>query len=168
MKATAMLIERGEVALYTSSGDWVDRIISLATHHSQYTHVEVVVSGSGETIGAHGNGIDKGHLPDPNVRAYTLIDLHQLGATDEGIANGLSWVEQQFGKQYGWLDIVFQAIKFLWPNNPFQLVEKDHWDCSDFACRYMHRSGAHMPPDYDDCFRVTPHDLAVLAGLETP
>lgn len=92
-------------------------------------------------------------------------------ATSIGINVGLAWAERQAGKKYGWLDIVYQGVKFLCPGNPFRLSEADHYDCSEFVTRYMLQADVALPPTFDDPATVTPNDIArefgVLKGIKS-
>lgn len=154
-------MNRGDLILYRSSGRWYERLITLATH-GPYTHVAIVVSDA-QVIAARTQGIS--YEPVPPIDAlHTVVSL--AGRTsDIGINVGLAWAEQQEGKKYGWLDIVYQGVKFLWPHQPFRFSEAGHMDCSEFAVRYMLQAGVELPPSFDDPATVTPNDIARWAGV---
>ena len=154
----------GSMILFKSSGKWYEKAIEIATH-GIYVHCEIAYLG-GLTIGAHPHGITTSPAPiNPNT--YTTIDITPYTTPDK-IQAALAWAEQQIGDEYGWADIIFQAIKFLWPTNPMRWSVAGHMDCSDLVCRYLIHAGVSMPDSYLDTASVTPNDLARWAGLLPP
>lgn len=154
---------RGDIILYRSSGRWYERLITLATK-GPYTHVAIVDDERLYLVlAADSQGISYDALP-PIDNLHTLVSLASYAST-EGIERGLAWAEQQVGKRYGWIDIVYQAVKFVWPHQPFRFSEAGHYDCSEFAVRYMLQAGVELPPAFDDPATVTPNDIAAWAGV---
>lgn len=167
---------RGDLILYRSTGRWYERLITLATH-GPYTHVAIVADTTSVScairpaclsavIAADTQGIRYDALPHADDM-HTVVSLAPY-ATPDGIERGMAWAEQQRGRKYGWLDVVYQGVKFLWPGNPLRFGIEGHYDCSDFACRYLIHAGVAMPDDYLDSYTVTPNDLARWAGLLAP
>ena len=155
------MIARGSIVLFKSSGKWYEQAIAYATR-GPFVHVEVAYVG-GLTIGAHPHGITTSPAPI-NTNTYTAIDITPY-TTQEKIEAALAWLEQQIGDEYGTMDIVYQAVKFLFPNNKLQWGVEGHYDCSDLACRYLLLAGVSMPASYLNCYSVTPNDLARWANL---
>lgn len=154
-------MNRGDLILYSSSGRWYERLITFAT---KGPWVHVAIAGSQYTvIAARAQGISYEAAP-PIDGLHTVVSMSGR-ATSSEIERGLDWAEQQVGKQYGWLDIVYQAIKFLWPHQPFRFSEAGHYDCSDLAVRYMIQADVALPPAFDDPATVTPNDIAAWAGV---
>lgn len=151
----------GDLILYRSSGRWYERLITLATH-GPFVHV-AIVDNDYLVLSADSQGIEYDALPVMD-NLHTLVPM-ALYASPDGIARGLAWAEQQRGRRYGWIDIVYQAVKFLWPHQPFRFSESGHMDCSDFATRYMLQAGVALPPAFDDPATVTPNDIARWAGV---
>lgn len=147
---------RGDLILYASSGKLYERAIAFATG-GPYVHVAVQVDPY-HVIAATPRGIILEDAP-PEDANHALVPVAHYAASI-GIAEGLVWAKEQIGKEYGWSDIAFQAIKFAWPANPFQFGVKDHWDCADFATRYLQHCGVLLPDDMSDPYTVTPNDLA--------
>lgn len=154
----------GSLLLYSSSGRLYERAIAFADH-GPFVHVAIMLSGQ-RIIEATGKGVMLNHFRQ-RTQETEVVPMEQY-ATAEGIARALVWVIQQQGKQYGWLDIAFQGAKFLWPNNPFQLTQKDHWDCSDLATRFCQEAGILFPDGWENPYSNTPNDLARLFGLLPP
>lgn len=151
----------GDLILYRSTGRWYERLITLATH-GPFVHVAIVVDES-RVLAARARGI--GYEPlSPEDALHTVVSLAGR-ASDVGINVGLAWAMRQAGKEYGWLDIVYQAVKFVWPGNPLRFGEEGHYDCSDFACRYLIHAGVQLPDSCLDSYTVTPNDLARVFGV---
>lgn len=162
--AVAMKNLRGSVLLFKSSGKWYERVICWTTG-GIFVHVEIAVDNEW-MIGARFDGIAKHPLPlDPAT--YVAVDLAPY-TTQAGILNGLLWAVQQKGRQYGWSDVVFQAIKFLFPNNPLRWGVEDRWDCADYACRYLIHAGVQLPDSCLDTYTVTPNDLGRVFSILAP
>ena len=156
-------IQRGNVLLYTSSGKWYEELIRLATH-GPYVHASIALSPD-TVIAATGQGIRKSPLQVD--RTITPIDLTKY-TTPERIEQAVAWAEMQAGKRYGWIDILYQAVKFLAPNNPLRFGEEDRWDCSDYATRYIQHAGVMLPDSFADAYANTPNDLARVFSLLPP
>lgn len=154
----------GTLLLFRSGGAWYERVIVWATH-GPFVHCAIMLSGQ-RMIEATGHGIQINHLRAREMLGDTvdLLQYTDLGRIDEALA----WAVGQHGNKYGWLDIFFQAVKFLWPNNPFQLVQRDRWDCSDFVTRFCQQAGVSFPDDFDDPYANTPNDLGRVFGLLPP
>lgn len=153
-------IVRGNVLLYQSDGQWYNRLICYATS-GPFCHAAIALSAD-TVIEATGKGIAWNSLQAG--RAVAAIDLTRY-TTPERIEQAVAWAEMQAGKRYGWLDIVYQGVKFLWPSNPFQLSQEGHWDCSDFSCRYIQHAGIILPDNWDNPYSLSPNDLARIFGL---
>jgi uncharacterized protein YycO len=149
---------RGDIILYRSSGRWYERAIVFATK-GPMVHVAIQLSDV-QVIAAGSKGIALFPYSAQDKQCTTVSLASRT--TPEGIERGLQWAIAQEGKSYGWLDVVYQGIKFLFPNNKLQLSEDGHYDCSDFSVRYLQQAGVQLPPDYEDSYTVTPNDLARL------
>ena len=145
--------------LYQKPTSLSEKLIVWATHGIYY-HCEIALDDL-RTVGAHKDGIRLGTIPVRDPDKYTLVPL----PTGADIEAGLAWAKQQIGKEYGWLDIAFQAVKFLFPNNPFQLTQRNRWDCSDFCTRYLMECDVNLPEEYLDPYQNTPNDLARALGV---
>jgi hypothetical protein len=154
-------MKRGDIILYRATNTLLDRVIARVTG-GPYVHVSIAYSG-GFCIAATNQGIRCDALPSEDAN-HVVIDLNPVF----GIEHGLAWAWQQIGKQYGWTDIVYQAVKFLAPNNPLQFGAKDQWDCSDFVTRYLDHIGYELPDMYSDPYANTPNDIARLFKLLPP
>jgi|SRR5579885_2919429 hypothetical protein len=152
---------RGDLLLYTSSGKWYERLITLATH-GPFVHVGIILDAS-TVIAARTGGIAYEKAP-PEDAMHVAISLAPY-TTPAGIEQGLAWATRQVGRHYGWSDIVYQGIKFLWPNNTLRFGIEGHWDCADFATRYLQHAGVSLPDAYSDPYCNTPNDLARAFGL---
>lgn len=159
----------GDLILYRSTGRWYERLITFATH-GPWVHVAIVIDAD-TVIASRSNGIGYEAAP-PEDALHTVVSLAGRVATAgvEGfmIEHGLAWADRQVGKKYGWLDIVYQSVKFAWPHQPFRFSEAGHYDCSEFVTRYMLQAGVELPPAFDDPATITPNDLARWAGLLPP
>lgn len=151
-----MTIARGDILLFKQPQRWQDRLICKATH-GPYFHVAIAIN-DGYLIEATGRGIVVSPTPLDSTRYDTISMLHYEG--DRPIDLALAWCLTERGKQYGWLDIVYQGVKFLFPNNPFQLTQAGHWDCSDFVTRYIQKTGYPLPDSFSDPYANTPNDIA--------
>jgi hypothetical protein len=156
------MIAPGTLLLFRSSGAWYERAIAWITH-GPYVHVAISLPDQ-QVIAATPHGIEVGTLTQEMLSLCDSVDLMPY-TSKAGIEAGLVWAIQQKGKEYGWLDVVFQGLKFLAPNNPFQLVMHDHWDCSDFATRYLREAGVVLPSDFEDPYANSPCDLGRVFGL---
>lgn len=123
----------GDLILYRSTGKWYERFITAATH-GPFVHVAIVANADASTvISARSNGIRyEPAPPEDSMHAAISIAPH---TTSDGIVEGLAWAIKKLGDGYGWMDIVYQGVKFLAPNNPFRFGVAGHYDCSDFATR---------------------------------
>ena len=151
-----MSIERGSIILFKSPARWQDRLICAATH-GPYYHVAIALDAT-HMIEATGHGIRIDSAPI-NDATFDVIDMAPFEDAFR-IENGLLWAQAQKGKQYGWLDIAYQGVKFLFPNNPFQVTQEGHWDCSDFVTRYIQHTGYPLPDSFSDPYSNTPNDIA--------
>lgn len=152
---------RGDLVLYRSSGRWYERLITLATK-GPWVHVGIVVDPL-TVIAARTQGISYEQMP-PDDAMHATVSLTGR-ATPEGIEQGLAWATAQRGREYGWLDIVYQAVKFLWPHNPFRFGIEGHYDCSDFCTRYLIHAQVPLPDAMLDTYTISPCDIARWAGL---
>lgn len=154
----------GDLILYRSTGRWYERLITFATRGS-FVHVAIVIDAN-TVIASRSSGIRYEPLP-PLDSMHVTISVASC-TTSEGIVEGLAWAVKQLGDGYGWLDILYQGVKFLAPNNPFRFGIAGHYDCSDFACRYLIHAGVQLPDAMLDTYTDTPNDLARWAGLLPP
>ena len=164
-----MTIARGDIILFKSPQRWQDRLICRVTG-GPYYHVAIALDAT-HIIEALGSGITMSLAPI-NPETFDLIELKQHATTEytaQFVAahteDALDWCVAQRGKQYGWLDIAYQGVKFLFPNNPFQLTQAGHMDCSDFVTRYIAHTGYPLPDMYSDPYKNTPADIARLFNL---
>lgn len=151
---------RGDVVLFKADPkDPTDRLISLTTK-GPFVHVEIDL-GNGELIGAHFDGIDryKG-VPGSNTKSF------HPPATPEDIEYAIKWAEMQVGKKYGWTDILSNGFKLL--GIPLELGEPGHWDCSDFASRYLvvARASGPLGRAAENPGLVSPNDIARAYRVE--
>lgn len=153
---------RGDLVFYTGSGKWYERVIAKATH-GPYVHVAIQVD-KVRVIAATSKGVVCTAIPGEDADHVFVSMADRTTPFDIGV--GVGWAINQYGDKYGWLDIVYQAVKFLWPNNPFRFGEKGHYDCSDFATRYLQHAGVALPEDLLDPYVNTPNDLARWLGLK--
>ena len=171
------MLKSGEIVLFKQPHAWYERLICYATH-GPYFHVAIALD-SNHIIEATGKGIQVDVAPNEadNAITYDTIDIVEYVRTaysayhglpdeiEQNIEGALDWCQTQIGKQYGWLDIVYQGVKFLFPNNPFQITQAGHMDCSDFATRYIQHTGYPLPDAYSDPYQNTPNDIARLFNL---
>jgi len=156
----------GDLVLYKSRGRWYERVIAFATK-GPYVHVGIVF-GANYVLAATAHGIAYDVLPLPVAQKFCTIVPLQLLVTQEQEAQGMAWAREQKGREYGWLDIVYQALKFLAPNNPLRFYIEGHYDCSDFATRYLQHAGVALPDAYSDPYANSPNDLARYFQLLPP
>jgi hypothetical protein len=151
-------VARGDLILYESTGSWGDRLIALATH-GRFTHVEIDL-GDGTSVGAQDNGIGI----HPYIAGRGSVAFSPK-ASKEDREYGLKWALKQVGREYGWTDIVSNGLKLV--GIPFDIGEKDHWDCSDFATRYLIEARAADPlgDQANESGLVSPNDLARAFGV---
>jgi uncharacterized protein YycO len=154
---------RGDIILYRSHGTWYENLIVKMTH-GPYVHVGIDC-GNGKVVAALSKGI--AYSPYVASPQTTCVPLVPAFATAQGVGEALVWAETKVGKKYGWLDIVYQAVKVFAPNNPFQLVQKDHYDCSDFVTRYLEQAHVKIPENYQDPYANTPNDIGRILGALT-
>lgn len=151
-----MTIGRGDIILFKQPVTWQDKLICRVTH-GPYYHVAIALD-STHIIEALGSGIRVDAAPI-NDATFDTIDMTQY----ESVLlteTALIWAQAQTGKQYGWLDIVYQAIKFLAPNNPLRFGIEGHFDCSDFVTRYIQKTGYPLPDTFDIPYANSPNDIA--------
>lgn len=151
--------ERGDILLFRCGKSLREHSIAWATH-GPYVHTAICTSAH-HCIGATFSGIkiEEVFLPDAS-----LIHVSPY-SSDKEIEEAVQWAERHRNQHYGWLDIVYQFVKFFFPNNPFQLVHHNHWDCSDFVTRYLIEAKIDIPEDFDDPYANTPNDIARMFGL---
>lgn len=152
----AMTIQRGDIILFKSPRTWHDKLICRVTH-GPYYHVAVALN-AGFLIEAIGKGIAVSATPI-NPKVFDVIDMTEY-ESDRAIELALAWCMVQRGKKYGWLDIAYQVLKFIFPNNPWQITQEGHWDCSDFVTRYIQKTGYPVPDSFSDPYKNTPNDIA--------
>ena len=155
---------RGDLILFASQGSFSDRIIEWGTH-GKFVHVEIDIGG-GLSIGEHVAGLLIHKTPTQPGIVFVSVK-----APKENIDHGMSWANglaklPQEKREYGWTDIMADALKIVGaghlPGVP------GHWDCSDFAYRYLIEVGA--VPDRGrglDPATVSPNDLARMFGIPT-
>ncbi len=156
---------RGDLILYKSSGKWYERAIVLATK-GIYVHVAIQLSDV-QVIAAGSRGIALFPYSAQDSRCVTVPIVPKY-TTKIAVEQGLQWVADQLGREYGWVDIVTQAIKFMNPNNKLRLAREGSWDCSDFGTRYLQHCSIEMSDMYSDPYSNSPNDLARWAGLLGP
>ena len=146
---------RGDLILFKASGNWYQKWITFATH-GPYVHVEID-TGDG-MVGAHTKAIEfTANEQVKDTREHVILSVHST--EPDGIEKGIAWLTKQVGKKYGWVDIISNALKFM--GFPVYIGEKDHWDCSDLATRYLIHADAASPLGdlANDPGLVSPNDL---------
>jgi cell wall-associated NlpC family hydrolase len=156
------MIAPGTLLLFRSSGLWYERAIALITH-GPYVHVAISLP-NGQVIAATPHGIEIGTLTQDMLSLCDSVDLTPYTSKAD-IQAGLVWAVAQKGKEYGWLDIFYQALKFVWPNNKLRFGVTGEFDCSDFACRYAQQAGVVFPDGWNDPYSMTPNDIGRVFGL---
>jgi hypothetical protein len=158
-------MNRGDIILYRSSGKWYERAIVLATG-GPYIHVAIATSDK-QVIAAGSRGIS--YFPfSYDAKIHTIVSLVPEHATQIGIETGLKWAIAQAGKRYSWIDIFYQAVKFLNPNNKLRFYYEGEYDCSDFASRYLMAAGVQLLEIYQDPYANSPCDIARIFSLLPP
>lgn len=153
---------RGDLLLFKHPHDVFEHLICAATH-GPYFHTSIALDEGIHDLAAHTTDGIRVSLVSLSAK-YDIVPIAPY-ASDECVKKALDWAMQQVGKQYGWADIAFQAVKFFAPNNPFQLTMAGHWDCSDFVTRYLQHAGVVLPDAFEDPYRNTPADIARMFGL---
>lgn len=154
--------QNGDLLLYKNPHDVFERLICAATH-GPYFHVSIAIDNGWHDVAAHTrDGIKVSLVSETDE--YSVVPIAQYAQAQE-IEKALDWAIEQVGKQYGWADIAFQAVKFFAPNNSLQLVWKDHYDCSNFASRYLQQAGVVLPEPWADPYANTPNDVARMFSL---
>lgn len=154
-------MKRGDLLLYAATSVWYEQLIARVTQ-GPFVHVSLIYDEQ-HCLAADANGITMDTLPAEDSQ-------HVVIAIDPSlqIDAGLEWAGLQVGRRYGWTDIVYQAVKFLSPNNPWQFGRIGRWDCSDYATRYLQHIGYPLPDAFSDAYSNTPNDLARIFGLLPP
>jgi uncharacterized protein YycO len=158
-------MNRGDIVLYRSSGKWYERAIVLATG-GPFVHVGIATSDN-QVIAAGSRGIN--YFPfsyDPKI--HTIVSLVPEHATQLGIEAGLKWAIAQAGKRYSWIDIFYQAVKFLNPNNKLRFYCEGEYDCSDFCSRYLLYARVPLPVAFQDPYANSPNDIGRIFNLLPP
>ena len=155
----------GNVLLFKSTGKWYEQVICRVTG-GPFCHVEVALTNT-SMIGARVDGINVHPLPT-DTEPYVAIDILPYVDGEADIARALTWALAQRGKQYGWTDIVWQAVKFLAPNNPLRWGVEGRWDCSDLVTRYLQQAGVILPEEFSDPYCNTPCDIGRIFGVLLP
>jgi hypothetical protein len=159
----------GQLLLWRASPhpDFFARLIVWA-EHAPYIHASIVVERQHQ-IEATNRGIQITRVTMSEViQNADIVEVAQYTESADSIDFALSWAKTKVGLHYGYADIVYQAVKFLWPNNPLRIGVKNEWDCSDFATRYLLQAGVHLPEDFQDPYSMSPNDLGRLFGLQAP
>jgi hypothetical protein len=159
----------GNIVLYKSTGyPLLDKLIQTTTR-GPYVHADIVVAPDRTTVGATLKGIGYSRVPnDPTT--YCMISLlaydpyHNQQAWEKSLMKATAWAKSKVGTAYGWLDIVDQGLDFLIPGNKIHIVDDEHWDCSDFVCRYLYVLGLPLPPKMLLPAAISPNDLARFFG----
>ena len=154
--------QQGDILLFYGKSTLWDRLICFATQGS-FSHCEIAIDEQ-RMIGATLSGVDIHGIPE--AAAYAKITVSAY-TTPQKITEALLWALQQRSDAYGWSDILFQVIKFLFPPNPFRWGIVNHFDCSDYACRYLIHAGVDLPDQFLDSYTIAPNDLARWAGIPT-
>lgn len=154
----------GNIVLFKKSTSFIDTVISTATK-GPYVHCAIVVDATGKTIEATTHGIGYNTIPADKTK-YTMISLLAPPFTmdqsvwEKRIQFGVQWACSYVGQTYGWMDIIDQAVNFLFPGNSIQLVDRQHYDCSDFVTRYLMVLGYPLPASMQEPYAVSPNDIA--------
>jgi hypothetical protein len=152
-------MKRGDIILYKASPDvWYEQLIAQVTH-GPFVHTSIVCDEQ-YCLAATTAGINLAGLPHEDAQHVVIAIDPSLN-----IEAGLDWAKLQIGRKYGWTDIVYQGVKFLAPNNPFQFGHLNEWDCSDYVTRYLQHIGYAIPDNFADPYANTPNDLARIFNL---
>lgn len=172
---------RGNIVFFYSYGQslierFLTRLVQWGTH-GPFVHCEIICgktkTGQWQTIGAHANGISYGELSFDHTQ-YIITTIQTVNTDQQRkviplnetrVANALIWAEIHQKMAYGWIDNVDQGIDLLFPNNPFQLVQVDHFNCSNFVAAFLDKAGIALPRSFTYPFNVSPNDLAEWFGL---
>lgn len=157
-----MTLQPGSLLLYKSSGKWYEKIIMLVTA-GPYVHVAICLPNE-QVIAATPHGIQVSTITQEMLALCDSVDLTSYTSKAD-IGAGLVWAIQQKGKEYSWVDIFYQALKFVWPNNTLRFGVAGEFDCSDFACRYAEQAGVVFPDGWNDPYSMTPNDIGRVFGL---
>jgi hypothetical protein len=155
------VVKRGDLLLYAATARWYEQLIARVTQ-GPFVHVSIIYDEQ-HCLAADANGISMDSLPAEDSQ-HVVIPIDPTLQIDAG----LEWASLQVGRRYGWTDIAYQAVKFLAPNNPWQLCYQGRWDCADYATRYLDRIGYKLPEMYSDPYTMTPNDIGRLFGLLPP
>jgi hypothetical protein len=137
-----------------------------------YCHVQVRLSQYEVVEALTRHGVARDTLesePDP-------ADVAAVGGglAVERVAHALTWLLAQVGQDYGWLDILGDAVGVLLPRRVGSrtplLVAPSRYDCSDLAARFLLLAGYEWLPDEIamDTSRVSPNALARALGVLKP
>lgn len=148
----------GDLLFYRSSGRWWERLICAATR-GPYTHVAIMSDRFGQVIAARARGIVYEPVPPLPGARYTMLSLTEEAPEYKRLA-AMEWAEGCIGDGYGWLDLLAAGMKSLWPQDPLRFGLAAHYDCSDFAARYLLHAGILLPDTMLDTASVSPNDLA--------
>ena len=158
---------RGDILLFSSNHGLFDALIKRFTG-GRFTHAEIDL-GDGTWVGEHSNGLVR-HKAGPVDARITISSFVSSADLEEGMA----WVEEQIkaagdpeAREYGVFSILSDALKILGLN--FALSRTGEWDCSEFACYYLHyaHAASALGKLRDDCVHVSPNDLARAFGVPT-
>lgn len=181
----------GNLIFYQSYGTrWYDRLCTkLVQHftHGPYVHCEIFygkntnrqyIATASEsdwiTIGAHSNGIKYGVFHASPDHLWQIVTIRTLNTDETGtvlpldrerLAYALQWAAMHLNVSYSWWDNVDQGLDILCPWNKIHLVERDHFNCSNFAAAFLLEAGIRLPRSFTFPFNVSPNDLAEWLGL---
>lgn len=111
-------------------------------------------------IGAHLDGIRISETALEGGEKVTAAVPADLGAKLKGVAWAFSHLNMPYGKQ----DILSNVLKLF--GCPFYIGQRDHYDCSEFAARYLQECGVELPEALEEALPlVSPNDLARFLGI---
>ena len=172
---------RGNIVFFQSYGlSWWDRLCTRVVQQATrgpYVHCEIVYGKEADgwkTIGAMSSGIAYGHISSTDHTAYTMTTIRTVNTDEKGrvcaldearLTYALLWADMHIGTSYGFIDNIDQGIDLVFPNNPVQLVQPNHFNCSNFVAAFLDKAGIRLPVSFTYPFNVSPNDLAEWFGL---
>lgn len=179
--------QTGNIVFFTSYGDsWYARFAAGAVReftHGPIVHVGIILNPARQVIQATSQGIVIANLPEQRqviidskktMSLYQICDIKTKNVDAQGrvhpldperLARALTWAKEHEKVSYSWWDIVAQGFDVVFPGNTLQLVQANHFDCSNFAVAFLDKCGITLPDNFTYPWNVSPNDLAEWFGL---
>lgn len=147
-------IRPGDILFYACGNSFEDRLIQRFTY-GPYVHCAIAISTDSiiESIGTHGV------VQSPMRTPHRIIGISNL-YTDKQIQRALKFLQRQIGSHYGFLDIIGDSIKAIFPKSisgtPF-LISESSFSCSTLAVLFLIYMNYQFLPDN---FYLTPHFIS--------